>query len=152
MLSFNLPQAKKLGKETKTKPKILLHQGRYVERHYHFICWQDAIPLADAPVPTVTTAHNEQIFCYFGLPEKIHSDLGKQFQSRLIVELCSLWRVDQTHTTLYHHQSNGVVKRGNRVLGDALRAFLLDKGQEEWNLVLPQLLHAFRGTPQASTS
>ena len=68
----------------------------------HFTRWQDAIPLPDATAPTVVTALDEQIFCYFGLPEQLHSDLGKQFQSRLMAELCNLWRVDQTHTTLYH--------------------------------------------------
>ena len=44
-----------------------------------------------------------------------------------------------------------VVERGNRVLGDALRALLLNRGQGDWDLVLPQLLRDFRGTPHAST-
>ena len=37
------------------------------------------------------------------------------------------------------------------MLGDTLRALLLDHGQGDWDLVLPQLLRSFRGTPQAST-
>ena len=117
----------------------------------HFTRWLGAIQLADATAPTVATALNERILCYFGLPEQLHSNLGKQFQSRLMAELSNLWRVDQTHTTPYHPQSNKVVERGNRVLGDALRALLRDRGQGDWDLVLLQLLRAFRGTPQAST-
>ena len=84
---------------------------------------------------TVATALVEVIFCYFGLPEQIYSDLGKQIQPRLMAMLCSLWRVDQTlpllphYYTHYHPQSNGAVERGNKVLGDALRAFWLDRGQ-----------------------
>ena len=54
-----------------------------------------------------------------------------------------------------HHplspQANGVVERSNRALGDALRALLLDRGQGDWDLVLPQLLRAFRDTHQTST-
>ena len=87
----------------------------------------------------MATILDERVFWYFGLPEQIHSDLGRQFKSQLMVELCALWRVNQTHTTPYHPQSNGVVERGNRVLGDSLQALLLDRGQEDWDLVLPQL-------------
>ena len=97
----------------------------------HFTRWQVAVPLADATALTVATAFDEKLCCYVGLPEQLHSDLGKQFQSRLMDELCSLWLVDQIHTTPYHPQSNGVVERGNRVLGDALRAFLLGRGQKD---------------------
>ena len=56
----------------------------------HFTRWQDAIPLIDVTVFTVATAFNERIFCYFGLSEQRRSDLGKQSQSRLMAELCSL--------------------------------------------------------------
>ena len=37
-------------------------------------------------------------------------------------ELCQLWQVDKSHTTSYHPQSNGMVERNNRKLGDALQA------------------------------
>ena len=106
------------------------------------------IPLVDATASTVATALDERIFCYFCLPEQLHSDLGKQFRSRLMAKLCSLWRVDQTRTTPYHPQANGVVKRSKIGLGDVLRALLLDRGQRDWDLVLLQLLRAFRGTPK----
>lgn len=91
------------------------------------------------------------MFCYFGLPEQIHSDLGRQFQSQLVSELCALWQVQQTHTTPYHPQVNGVVECNNNMLGDALRALLLKWREDDWHLVLPQLLTAFRDTPQYDT-
>ena len=117
----------------------------------HFTHWQNAIAIPDATSPTVATILDERVFCYFGLPEQIHSDLGRQFKSHLMAKLCALWKVNPTHTTPDHPQLNGVVEIGNRVLRAALRAQLLDRGQEDWDLVLPQLLRAFRGTPHAST-
>ena len=47
----------------------------------HLTRWQVAIPLADETAPTLATALDERIFCYFGLPEQLHSDLGRQLQS-----------------------------------------------------------------------
>ena len=117
----------------------------------HFTRWQDAIALPDATAPVVATALDDQVFCYFGLPEQIHTDQGAQFESQLMKELCQLWHVDKTHTTLYHPQANGMVERGNRGLGDALRALLLRRAQEEWDRLLPQIMRAFRGTPHSTT-
>ena len=51
----------------------------------------------------------------------------------------------------YHAQANGVVERNNRGLGDALRALLLDRDQKDWDLLLPQIMRAFRGTPHTAT-
>ena len=86
-----------------------------------------------------------------GLPEQIHTDQGAQFESQLMTELCQLWEVDKTRTTPYHPQANGMVERNNKGLGDSLRALLLGRGQGEWDILLPQLLRAYRGTPHTTT-
>ena len=86
-----------------------------------------------------------------GLPEQLHTDQGAQFESQLLAELCQLWKVTKTRTTPYHPQANGVVERNNRLLGESLRAMLLNRGQEDWDLVLPQIMRAFRGTPHTTT-
>jgi len=44
-----------------------------------------------------------------------------------------------------------VVERNNRLLGDALRSLLLGRSLEEWDMVLPQFMQAYRGTPHTST-
>jgi len=51
----------------------------------------------------------------------------------------------------YHPQENGVVERNNRMLGDALRSLLLGRGQEEWDVVLPQIMRDYRSTPHSAT-
>ena len=117
----------------------------------HFTRWQDAIPLIDATAPVVASTLDERVFCYLGLPEQLHTDQGAQFESQLLAELCHLWKVAKTRTTPYHPQANGMVERNNRLLGDSLRAMLLNRGQEDWDLVLPQIMRAFRGTPHTVT-
>jgi len=66
-------------------------------------------------------------------------------------DLCRIWGVNQSRTTPYHPQGNGVTERINRMLGDALRSLLLGRGQEEWDVVLPQIMRAYRGTPHSAT-
>ena len=82
-----------------------------------------------------------------GVPEHIHTDQGTQFESRLMAELCALWCVRKSHTTPYHPQANGVVKRGNRDLEDTLRFMLLGKDEEDWNLLLPKIMRTIRESP-----
>jgi len=55
--------------------------------------------------------------------------------------------VNQSRTTPYHPQGNGVVERNNQMLGNSLRSLLIGKSQEEWDLVLPQIMRAYRSTP-----
>jgi len=37
------------------------------------------------------------------------------------------------------------------MLGDAFRSLLLGQGQEEWDVVLPQIMRSYRSTPHSST-
>jgi len=94
----------------------------------HFTRWADALAIPDASVPTVARVLDQNMFCYFGLPEQLHSDQGAQFQSQLLSDLCRLWEVNKSWTTPYHPQGNGVVERNNRMLGDSLRSLLLNRG------------------------
>jgi len=117
----------------------------------YFTRWAHALAIPDASAPTAARVLDQHVFCYFGLPEQIHSDQSAQFQSQLMSDLCHLWGVNQRRTTPYHPQGNGVVERNNRMLGDALRSLLLGRSQEEWDTMLPQVMHAYRITPHTST-
>jgi len=37
------------------------------------------------------------------------------------------------------------------MLGDSLRSLLIGRSHEEWDLVLPQIMRAYRSTPHSST-
>ena len=117
----------------------------------HFTRWCDAIPLPDGKAATVARALDERVFAYFGVPERIHSDQGRQFQSELFQACCELWGCEKTETTPYRPQGNSVVERLNRTLGNSLRALLIDHEGEEWDRLLPQIVRTLRATPHRVT-
>jgi len=68
----------------------------------HFTRWADALAIPDASAPTVARVPDQNVFCYFGLPEQLHLDQGAQFQSQLLSDLCRLWGVKKSWTIPYH--------------------------------------------------
>ena len=118
----------------------------------HFTRWRDAIPVQNGSAENIAEVLEERIFCYFGIPERLHTDQGAQFESRLMAELCALWGISKSRTTPYHPQSNGVVERGNRDLGDMLRALLLNRSEDDWDLLLPYIMRSIRASPHHATS
>ena len=117
----------------------------------HFTRWKDAIAIPNGTTITIVETLEKQVFNYFGLPERIHTDRGAQFEGQLMKDLCKLWKVDKSKTTPYHPQGNGVVERGNKDLGNSLRSLLLERDDEDWDLVLPHLTRSLRGVPHSFT-
>ena len=57
-----------------------------------------------------------QVVCRFGMPIVIHSDQGREFENKIMQELCILCGSHKTRTTPYHPESDGMVERFNRTL------------------------------------
>eukprot|EP00731_Ephydatia_muelleri_P039068 Em1080g2a len=58
---------------------------------------------------TVAKKLVDKMFCRFTPPEQLHSDQGRQFESELLKEICTLLHIRKTRTTPYHPQCNGMV-------------------------------------------
>ena len=108
-----------------------------------FTKWTEAIPLKTLSTEEMVTALDREIFCRYGLPEAIHSDMGSQFTSCLYKELARELGIQITHTGGYHPQGNGQVERFHRDLKSILNAIQEDS-HESWDLCLPQALFASR--------
>ena len=62
-------------------------------------------------------------FSRFGIPGELHSDQGREFQSKVFQQCSELLGVHQMRTTPLHPQSDGMVERFNRTLAEELAKY-----------------------------
>uniref|UniRef100_A0A9J7YG95 Gypsy retrotransposon integrase-like protein 1 n=1 Tax=Cyprinus carpio carpio TaxID=630221 RepID=A0A9J7YG95_CYPCA len=104
----------------------------------------------DQRAETVAQVLVSEWFCRLGVPSRIHSDQGRNFEATLIQQLCRFYGVEKSRTTPYHPAGNGQCERFNRTLHDLLRS-LPDSQKGDWPLCLPQVLFSYNSTPHQST-
>lgn len=65
-----------------------------------------AVPTRDQRASTVAQVLVTEWFSKLGVPERIHSDPGQNFESALIQQLCGLYGIEKSQTTPYHPARN----------------------------------------------
>jgi len=64
--------------------------------------WMEAIPLPNQEASTIADYLVDEVFMWFSVPEQLHSDLGPQLKSQLVIEVCKLLHITKTTMTPYH--------------------------------------------------
>ncbi len=102
----------------------------------YFTKWPEVYPLPNQEAITVARALIGGFFCRFGLSLEIHSDQGRNFESKVFAEMCRLMRIYKKRTTPGYPQSDGMVERFNRTLLNSL-AMYTSNHQRDWEEYLP---------------
>lgn len=85
-----------------------------------------------------------------GIPDSLLADDGKQFNSRLMLEVHRIIEVKELFTTTYHLQNNGYTERMNRTILSTLRK-LVSENPIEWDLHNDAVNYAYNAQCHEST-
>ena len=64
-----------------------------------------AVATRDKRASTVALCLIQKWFHHYGVPDRIHSDQGRDFESDIIKQVCKLYEIQKTRTTAYHPET-----------------------------------------------
>ncbi|MCG8048820.1 MAG: DDE-type integrase/transposase/recombinase, partial [Candidatus Thiodiazotropha taylori] len=116
----------------------------------HFTRFAVAIPTRNQTAKTTADTLYKEFIVRYGIPSRIHSDQGANFESQLIKELCEIMSIKKSRTTPYHAAGNGMTERFNRTLISMLGTLESDK-KKNWKEYIGPLVHAYNCIKHEST-
>ena len=80
----------------------------------------------------VATLYHENVYRWFGLPDKVISDRDPRFTSHFARALCRRLGIEQNVSTAFHPQTDGISERKNQWVELFLRHLTSDQ-QDDWS-------------------
>ncbi|GKE71796.1 reverse transcriptase domain-containing protein [Tanacetum coccineum] len=115
----------------------------------YFTKWIESKPVATITGNQVKNFVWENIVCRFGLPGEIISDNGKQFRDNPFKDWWEKLCIQQHFASVKHPQTNELVERANRSLGEGIKA-RLGKDNKNWIEEISHVLWAHRTMVKSS--
>ena len=116
----------------------------------HFTKFVQAIPTKNQTALTTAKALYSGFISHYGICDRLHSDQGRCFESRVIKELTAIMGIDKSRTSIYHPQSNGCPERFNKTMISMVGTMSTEQ-KAHWKDYLPALVHAYNCTNHTTT-
>jgi transposase InsO family protein len=111
----------------------------------YFTKWSEAYAIPTQDASRVADALVTTFFRRFGVPMELHSDQGRNFESRLMHEVLKGLRISKTRTIPLHPHSDGMVERYVKTIEEHFRK-VDSTHQRDWDEKLHILLLVYRAS------
>ena len=108
----------------------------------HFSKYAMAVPTTNQTARTTARTFFDAFVVHYGFPSRIHSDQGRNFESKVIKELFAIDGIKKSRTTPYHAMGNGCLE---------MLRILEEDQKRNWKRFVPQLVHAYNCTIHHTT-
>jgi hypothetical protein len=115
----------------------------------YFSRWAIACPCSDQKAETVARLLLDRVVTQHGVPNRLLSDQGTNYTSKVMTELYALMGVSRLVTSGYHPQTNGLVERFNHTIVQILRT-LCDIRSENWPEYVQTAVFAYNTSIQTT--
>jgi len=116
----------------------------------HFTKYACAFPTRTQHASVVAKILVNSFIVHYGIPERLHSDQGANFEGKVVKHLCELLGTAKSRTTPYHPQGDGITERFNRTLLSMLST-LEENEKRNWKDHVAPLVHAYNSMRHEST-
>ena len=111
----------------------------------YFTRYAMAVPTRNQTARTTAKVLVDLFINHYGLPQRLHSDMGANFTGKVITEMCRMLGIKRSTTTGYHPMGNGQCEKMNRTLLDMLGT-LPEAKKSRWKDFVQPLVHAYNCT------
>ncbi|XP_060974106.1 uncharacterized protein LOC133039271 [Cannabis sativa] len=116
----------------------------------YFTKWAEAKALATITVTKLREFVYNSIICRFGIPYKLISDNGKQFDCKEMRQLCNDVGIKKAFSTVAYPLSNGQTEVVNKIIKHTIKG-KLEERKGVWPDELSQVLWSYNTTPRSTT-
>ena len=116
----------------------------------HFTKYSQAYPTRNQTAKMTAQVLYNNFIVHYGFPTRLHSDQGRNFESKVIKESCVLGGMETSHTTPYHPMGNGQCERFNRTLLEMLGTLETDQ-KVDWKTYVAPLVQLYNSTQHDTT-
>jgi len=116
----------------------------------YFTKWAEAEPLATITSKKMINFVTKNIICRYGVPQKIITNNGTQFESEEFQNFCEQFKIKKSFSTVAYPQANGQVEAVNKIVKSTIKK-QLEKEKGGWVDKLPFALWAYRTIHKTAT-